>query len=118
MFAVAAWTGVAGPITAGTATPINAATDTSVPRIRLIEPKGSRCTRPNAVDVPDVPGTSGTSSALLDVGPLVAKADGAMEQHRLVGVGREVAEPLELDDVTRCGVGECRFDLGAGEQFS
>jgi len=58
------------------------------------------------------------SGPLLDVGPLIAEADGAMEQHRLVRVGGEVAEALELDHVTGTHVGEYRLDLGSGEHLT
>jgi probable blue pigment (indigoidine) exporter len=54
-------------------------------------------------------------AALLDVGPLVPQADGAMEQQRRLQIVGEVAEPLELHDRARRSVGEGRLDLAAGQ---
>jgi hypothetical protein len=47
-----------------------------------------------------------SARALLDVRPLVAQADGAVEEQGLARVVGEVAEPLELDDLAGRGVGE------------
>ena len=54
--------------------------------------------------------------ALLDVGPLVAQADRAMEHRRhrrriVVEIAGEVAESLELHDVARCDIGDGRLGL-------
>ncbi len=50
-------------------------------------------------------------SGLLEVGPLVAQAHGAVEDARIVEIGGEVAEPFELDNLARADVGQSRLDL-------
>ena len=56
--------------------------------------------------------------ALLDVGPLVAQADGAVEPHRIARVEREVAEALELDDLAGRRVAQGGFDLAVDEYLA
>jgi probable blue pigment (indigoidine) exporter len=56
------------------------------------------------------------SAALLDVGPLVAQTNGAMEQQRCSRIVGEVAEPLELHHRAQRRVGQRRLDLGTGQQ--
>ncbi len=64
------------------------------PRLGVVGQTPSSTAAPGTpkADVRTVPGTVRTSGALLDVGPLVAEADRAVEQQRLVGVGGEVAQ--------------------------
>lgn len=60
---------------------------------------------------PTNPGFGELLLALLDVGPLVAEADGAVEDRRVVEVGGEVAETFELHHVARGDLAEDRLGL-------
>lgn len=53
--------------------------------------------------------------AFLDRSPLVAKADGAVEQHGLFRVDGEVAETLKLHHFARCGLGQGSLEFAALE---